>query len=812
MAAVAAIVAGCVSSNSERCADGRVCPSGLVCAAVTAPDETLCVRQEQIEDCDAHEPFAPCGDDGSGRCYDGVCLPGGCGNGRVDHDGDLDPALTNEECDDGNTEPSDGCSPVCLFERCGNGALDMVLGEQCDDGITGLSGDGCSSTCRVETASWIDVSPTEIPAMHGTELAYLERAGVVIAFGGLSDAGYEGGTWAWTSASRQWTRLSPRRAPSARRAPAMAYDSVHHYILLFGGEGQLGDLADTWKWDGTTWTELSPATVPPARRLTQLAYDPARDRFVLAGGLSGETVLHDTWEFDGTDWIQRLATGAPLSQGFAMAYHAATQQLISAGSPTESASPTQTWTWDGTSWTQLAPSTIPDVEADFRLAYDPGRQRTVLFGGFDPTDPISALSDEIWEWTGTDWTGPLTPGTVPAARYRAGAAYDGTQVVIFGGTAGTFGPYFNDTWTWTGSWQQGTSGVLQPSPRSQMMMTWDPFDGLAIMHGGFDGSTASDTWIFDGHGWRTFTAPSQPRKNAAIAFDVRRRRVVLFGGTDSGNIPMTKLWELDPAAPSAWVAVDAAGPTAREGAAMAFDATRGTTVLFGGRNGLTLHGDTWTWDGTSWSAHAVSGPPPRADARMAWDARRERVVLFGGQSADGTLSDTWQWDGTAWSELATATVPRPRRFHALAYDPVRGVVVMHGGTGSALTLGDLWELDGVDWTPRVLSDTRIVSAEAMVFSTTLRGILTFGGTSNNIRLGDVRLLRFGSDDNVERCIDGEDHDGDGLSGCADLDCWGECSPLCPPATSCTATDPHCGDGACGPVEDYLICPDDCPSP
>lgn len=799
---VAVVAAGCVSSNSSRCDDGRVCPEGLVCATIADPAESLCVRPEQLEDCQALEPFAPCGD-GSGRCYDGVCLPGGCGNGRLDRDGDLDPALANEECDDANTEPGDGCSPICLVERCGNGALDMPLGEQCDDGITGLSGDGCSSTCRVETASWMDVSPTEISAMHGTQLAYMESDGVVIAFGGLSQIGYEDGTWAWTSATRRWVRLSPRRKPPGRRATAMAYDSIHHYILLFGGEGQLGDLADTWRWDGTTWTELHPMTVPPARRATQLAYDPARDRFVLAGGLTGTTVLRDTWEFDGTDWMQRSATGAPLFSSFAMAYHAATQQLIAAGAAS-TISAMETWTWNGTTWTQLSPSTIPTVEDGVRLAYDEGRQRTVLFGGIDP------LSDAVWEWNGTDWEGPATPGTVPAARFQYGAAYDGTQVVIFGGAADTDGPYYNDTWTWTGSWQQGTLGVVEPSHRTRMAMAWDPLDGLAIMHGGFDGATLADSWIFDGHAWRSFGSASQPRRNAAMAFDSRRRRMVLFGGADSGNVPMTRLWEIDPASPTEWVAIDAAGPNAREGAAMAFDATRGTTVLFGGNNGLTRYGDTWTWDGTSWSAHAVPGPSPRTDARMTWDARRQRVVLFGGSAGNTSLSDTWLWDGGAWSELTTATVPRPRASHALAYDLVRGVVVMHGGTGSAFMLGDLWELDGTDWKSRVLADTRIVTAEAMMYSTTLRGIITFGGTSNGTRQGDVRLLQLGADDSVEGCIEGDDTDGDGLSGCADLDCWGACSPLCPPATTCASTDPHCGDGTCAPVEDYLVCPDDCP--
>jgi spore coat protein H len=58
-----------------------------------------------------------------------------------------DGILTNgEQCDDGNTSPDDGCSPVCLFE-CGDGNLNP--GEECDDGNP-FPDDGCSPECRNE--------------------------------------------------------------------------------------------------------------------------------------------------------------------------------------------------------------------------------------------------------------------------------------------------------------------------------------------------------------------------------------------------------------------------------------------------------------------------------------------------------------------------------------------------------------------------------------------------------------------------------------------------------------------------------------
>lgn len=68
-----------------------------------------------------------------------------CGNGLLEPD-------VGEACDDGNTQPGDGCSADCQPETmtiavCGNGVLES--GETCDDGNT-LPDDGCTETCNHE--------------------------------------------------------------------------------------------------------------------------------------------------------------------------------------------------------------------------------------------------------------------------------------------------------------------------------------------------------------------------------------------------------------------------------------------------------------------------------------------------------------------------------------------------------------------------------------------------------------------------------------------------------------------------------------
>ena len=76
----------------------------------------------------------------------GAALACTCGDGTWDPDNpNCDPV---EQCDDGNLIDGDGCSSTCQIESfCGDGILDP--GEACDDG-NNTDGDGCSATCEVE--------------------------------------------------------------------------------------------------------------------------------------------------------------------------------------------------------------------------------------------------------------------------------------------------------------------------------------------------------------------------------------------------------------------------------------------------------------------------------------------------------------------------------------------------------------------------------------------------------------------------------------------------------------------------------------
>ncbi|MEL7305240.1 MAG: DUF4215 domain-containing protein [Myxococcota bacterium] len=78
--------------------------------------------------------------DVNGVCVDSVCREVACGDGFVSRD---------EECDDGfnlGLAPN-ACAEGCTLPTCGNGIVDDLFGEECDDGNSDDS-DGCTVQCR----------------------------------------------------------------------------------------------------------------------------------------------------------------------------------------------------------------------------------------------------------------------------------------------------------------------------------------------------------------------------------------------------------------------------------------------------------------------------------------------------------------------------------------------------------------------------------------------------------------------------------------------------------------------------------------
>jgi len=157
-------LAGFVSAETSCVTD---CGDGIVAGDETCDDgvndgsyegcEADCTRgpfcgdadpQEDEEGCDDGTNLGAYGFGGEPACAPGCELGAYCGDGQVD-------ALFGEECDDAedNDGSYGGCDDDCtLGPRCGDGEKDVDGDEECDDGDT-VSGDGCSSTCTTESVN-----------------------------------------------------------------------------------------------------------------------------------------------------------------------------------------------------------------------------------------------------------------------------------------------------------------------------------------------------------------------------------------------------------------------------------------------------------------------------------------------------------------------------------------------------------------------------------------------------------------------------------------------------------------------------------
>jgi hypothetical protein len=316
------------------------------------------------------------------------------------------------------------------------------------------------------------------------------------------------------------------------------------------------------------------------------------------------------------------------------------------------------------------------------------------------------------------WTQKQDMG--PVARTGHAIAYDPLREkgVLFGGAEGR--RYLGDTWEWDGEYwiQVADTG---PAPRQSHALAYDAAGQRVLLFGGggsVDGNigaqptTFGDTWEWKNEQWTQLdeTGPS-PRSSFAMSGDRRRSRVVLFGGiwrSAGGDVFGADTWEWDG---NTWTQQEDTGPAGRMSARASWDPVSGRTLLFGGRAHGPAFWDTWAWDGNQWRQVADIGPSGRQGHAMASD--KKRVLLFGGmmfvaarpQDQNNPLggtppggyhttleNDTWAWDGHRWMQIQDIG-PAARTDHAMTYDETRDAIVLFGGEDSySNTLfGDTWE-------------------------------------------------------------------------------------------------------------------------
>lgn len=305
-----------------------------------------------------------------------------------------------------------------------------------------------------------------------------------------------------------WIERSATLPAANAMSPTMAFSPELNRTILFDSGASNNT---TWAYDAPTdvWSAIPDPAALPFALLSSMVYDAAVGKMVLFGGVTGTTLLgqsNATWTYDARD----------------------------------------------NTWQNVTPAASPPPRFQAGMAYDAGAGRLIVFGGFRfgclgfciPEIPWVAY-DDTWSYDAVNntWTN-VTPSLSPSARGNVGMAYDPVtrRTVLFGGVL-TDGGYtnaseYNDTWTFdaaTDTWALAPPAGPSPSPRSAMVMVYDPdASGIVMFGGGAAPAPLNDTWWYwpSTNTWTLVPSTKSPsaRGFADAAYDERGREIVLFGG------------------------------------------------------------------------------------------------------------------------------------------------------------------------------------------------------------------------------------------------------------------------------------------
>jgi cysteine-rich repeat protein len=718
-------VGGCLEPSLVVCANGLACPVGSRC------DEThvTCVTPEQLVVCGGAGDGAACMTASlSGGCFDGVCLPRGCGN-RI--------AESGEMCDDGNQVSDDGCSSDCTStEVCGNGAVDP--GEPCDDGNL-MSRDGCDSRCQLEQAAWsvIAVAPANL---DGRKTAYDSARGRLVV------VSKDGDTWEWDG--KRWTVVSSAILPAA-----VFYDPDRQQVEMIGSAA-LDQPARLYAWSDGHWL-LASSGDGPSRSVAVAAYDVNRHR-VLAVEAPPEvgSVFEDpitTWTIDATgSWTPLPGDGPSVSSEAVAAFDPGADQLLIEDANVE-------WVYDANEWT----SSTTSFSTGGSIAFDPDRGHLVVIDG--ETRVMYQRIAAAWQELASE-PAPCRNNREDGSPLPMPLYHDGTSA-----TLELVESSYSKVCSWDGSWTESHP----PVPVGLIGATYDPItrNFVFLSSGPSDNpGQLTEVWRLADAGWHRLETPLAPsgRAGARAVYSLGRGATVLYrllrGECAPPEPPCTgddDTWTFDGAA---WVPIAVPVPfTSFFGSLVAtYDPAHGRVVL-------AIDGTLWSLGDTEYAWLKIDSESlPGLAVQVAWDARNETfmaISLFQGLAPFELRDGRW----VAMELFPSIFNPRNAFSGLLALvsdQRTGGVIAVDLGEGFA------WERIGSSWLRLPPEPVRFSSFSLGAEYNPVDGSVWMAGPARGGTM--VAILTRTSATPLETCHAGEDTDGDGLVYCDDPDCYWTC--------------------------------------
>jgi len=601
-------------------------------------------------------------------------------------------------------------------------------------------------------SAWQQLFPTVAPENSTQiDLTYDEQRAAIVAYGTYDIvingapkfAGFQWQPSLDDDTAPVWLVLDEyhRWESSFRGVPLVTYDTNQKFLVLVKILSPYVYVAER---DQYGWYIPKPQLLN--HRYLRMIYFPPR-RSILAFSFTGGTLSANVYERRNSIWIQRyIRPHLSLTvQGyrFLTVYNPTTEQIWVFDANNSDLG----WAFDGQQFVPFTPPTKPARRSEYEIAYDPVRQRLVLFGG--RLDSNHTLVNETWEFDGITWT-QKSPASAPPTRsahkmffnpfdqkivvvgggsYQDYWGYDGNTWIEYGvsfcPTSNPIPGYpsafaFNTnrnllicvsqgseskTWEWDGTKSKQVILPIAPSSLHDSSMVYDPIRNRIVLSGSNSGPPYhfNTTWEYDGSNWQPFNQgisvdiPPRPLTEAAMEY-MHTGASILFGGRqDDGYLnPYTLRWMGND-----WQVIPTdITPQARRFHRLARNSDGSQILLFGGRGAdTTLLNDTWIFSRTVWLTTSTSlAPPAREGHALTYDSMRNEWVLFGGQGASIYLNDTWVYaPATGWQQRNPATRPPNRRGATLTFDPIRGRAVLFGGFSGGGLRSDVWEWDGTTW-------------------------------------------------------------------------------------------------------------------